>query len=77
LHVCGRAGEREWQLEVGYCLESGEVMDVMAIEEYCGTEIASLLFWPGLRTAVGFALAMTDLWVSECERVADEEEQTP
>ncbi len=69
LHICGKGhGGTDWQLEVGYCPECGEVIDTLVIEAYCGFEVASLEFWPGLSTAVGFALMTLALWETDCER---------
>lgn len=68
LHVCGQIGGDSWQLEVGYCLDCEEVVDMLAIENYCGHEVASMGFWPGLKTAIVFALSMVELWEEECER---------
>lgn len=68
LHTCGRCGDSEWQLEVGYCLDCGEVTDLRVIENYCAYEVASLAFWPGLTAAIGYAMAMVEMWEEECER---------
>ena len=68
LHVMGCCADREWQLEVGFCLDCGEVVDVRVIENYAACEVASLAFWPGLTVAIGYALAMVQLWEEECER---------
>jgi hypothetical protein len=68
LHACHHGSDADWQLQVNFCPECGEVIDVQVVEDDCAEVIACLAFWPGLTSAINFALHSLYLWQMELER---------